>query len=157
MNSTNPALLLDAIVASLKSIREFADVVGDDVSAYPNETTTARSLAEVVQEMGVPSALVAFRGMAPGERGGFPQFKYSFVVILRAESELDTAGPGTGYFSLLDAILQGEPTNAGGVLFINAEIHPDYDPPEDVAFVPGSDANGTEFWQFNFSLMRKGG
>lgn len=160
---TNTAELLDAVVAVLRDLPDFARALtgdGDEPSiyAYPaGFSGIPRSLQEAVDAMPTPSAMVACRGMQLGARGGIPQFQFLISVLLRAESEADQ-GPGSpGYFTLLNLITSGEPASSGGARFTDATIHPDFDPPEQISFTPLTDTNGTEYWSLNFALTCVGG
>lgn len=158
---TNVNDLIAAIITALRSIPELAEALtgaGDEptIYAHPLDPNT-RSLAESIQGMTAPSAMVAFRGMALGLRGGIPQYQYAFSVILRAESEADQGPASPGYFTLLNLIAEGAPEVSGGARFSAAVIHPDFDPPEQITFTPLQDANGAEVWSLNFALTAVGG
>jgi len=141
----------DAVLEKLRALGALVELLGGDPAAlkgFGDLEPPARNVGEAVASLAEKEALVVSTGVRMGARGNVPRFVYGFAVIFRAQDRY-------AYFALFDALMDTVPAG-GSVAFQFSELHPSFDPPENFAFLPATDEDGTEFWQATFELTEIG-
>ena len=153
----NPAELVDALVAKLRTIHELVlEMEGDPerIYAYYDLYPKRVSLPLAIYEMPVPSILVAWQGTTPGSFGAGEAWRHSLSLYLRARETFE-GDPPTAFYRLFDLIVDGVP--AGGALkMLYTTVHPRCHPMDLPSIQRASDEQGTDYFEVTVSFTETG-
>jgi hypothetical protein len=149
---TDPSEVIAAVVTALRSVPELVtDVSGaDGIYAYSDQYPPARSVEDAVAQMPVPSIMVALQRISITDL----TWLWQFTLHVRLQS-IEETGPGaSGVYQVFAHFANGIP-DGKSVSLIDSEIHPNFDPIDNVSLERAPSPGGAEHWFIRFDLMER--
>jgi len=153
----DPSQLVTNLVAMLRDIPDLIAEMGGDperIYAYHDQYPKRVSLTHAIHSMPVPSVMAVWMGTAPGSFGGVDVWKHQVTLYLRAPETFD-GDPPTAYYRLFRLITKGVPT-AGGMLMLNAAVHPNCYPMDLPLIQRQTDAEGVDYFEVPITFTEIG-